>query len=277
MTVTAILGGPDEACKTQIDCAIELTRRLKTTLKGLTIMPDPVNSVMYFASAEAVMAGAPGVDAVKQAQDKTNATLDALFDSKTRQEKWLRAHFESLTGSIPAYAAAEAALSDAFVFPRGSASSNHALNPAFEHTLMTARLPLILASGDGRADGPPVIAWDGSPQAARAIRFHLTLLMSYDEVIIAQQSDKLRPDIAQCASTTPEALAAWLGEERLGAKIETFDGAVGEGLIKLVKKYDSSLIVMGAYGHSRMGEMLFGGTSRALLNANEGPALALAH
>ena len=38
----------------------------------------------------------------------------------------------------------------------------------------------------------------------------------------------------------------------------------------------ATLIVAGAYGHSRLGERLFGGTSRRLLEANQAPALALA-
>lgn len=66
MTVTAMLGGPEDRCLTQIECAIALTKHLKTMLKGLTIMPDPAATVIYFASSEAIMAGAPGIAAVAE-------------------------------------------------------------------------------------------------------------------------------------------------------------------------------------------------------------------
>ena len=277
MTVTAILGGPEGPCQAQLDCAIALTKTLKSTLKGLTVMPDPSSTVMYFAASEAIMAGAPGISAVSEAQDKAIARFKEQFEDKTDQHNWLRASYHSYTGNVPAYCAAEAGLSDALVFPRGSASADHALNPAFEHVLMAARLPLILSSGDGTADGPAIIAWDGSPQAARAVRFHLPLLMGYQKVIIAQQPDKVREETKVCQASSPQALTECLGEERIETKIEIFEGAVGEGLLRLSETYGSGLIVMGAYGHSRMGEMLFGGTSRALLNASDGPALALSH
>lgn len=277
MSVTAILGGPEGPCQAQLDCAIALTKKLKSTLKGLTVMPDPSSTVMYFAASEAIMAGAPGISAVAEAQDKAITSFKSQFEDKTDGHNWLRTSFQSYTGNVSAYCAAEAGLSDALVFPRGSASADHALNPAFEHVLMAARLPLVLSSGDGTADGPAIIAWDGSPQAARAVRFYLPVLMAYGKVIIAQQPDKVREEIKVCEAASPKALADWLGEERIEAKIETFEGAVGEGLLSLSQKHKSGLIVMGAYGHSRMGEMLFGGTSRALLNATDGPALALAH
>lgn len=277
MTVTALLGGPEGPCQAQIKCAIEITKRLKIRLKGLTLMPDPAATVIYFASSEAIMAGAPGIAAVAEAQDKAAAAFKALFESQTDQAAWLEADYQTLTGNMQAHAAAEAALCDALVFPRGSASADHALNPAFEHVLMEARLPLILASGDGKIDGPPIIAWDGSPQAARAVRFHLPLLQAYEKVIIAQHPGKLREARKACASTAPGALKDWLGEARIEATLETFDGAVDEGLLQIAASHGSGLVVMGAYGHSRMGEMLFGGTSRALLNASEGPALAMAH
>ena len=101
--------------------------------------------------------------------------------------------------------------------------------------------------------------------------------MAFEKVIIAQQSDKVREETKTCQAASPQALANWLNEERIETTIETFGGAVGEGLLRLAEEHGSGLIVMGAYGHSRMGEMLFGGTSRALLNASSGPALALSH
>jgi nucleotide-binding universal stress UspA family protein len=37
------------------------------------------------------------------------------------------------------------------------------------------------------------------------------------------------------------------------------------------------MILAGAYGHSRLAERIFGGTTRRLLRADNAPALALAH
>ena len=52
---------------------------------------------------------------------------------------------------------------------------------------------------------------------------------------------------------------------------------VSDGLLAAAKTHDASLIVMGAYGHMRIGELLFGGTTSKLLHSEAAPALALSH
>ena len=53
-------------------------------------------------------------------------------------------------------------------------------------------------------------------------------------------------------------------------------GGVELGLVDYAKRSAASYIVMGGYGHSRAGEFLFGGVTRALLKECPVP-LVLAH
>ena len=55
------------------------------------------------------------------------------------------------------------------------------------------------------------------------------------------------------------------------------EGEVASGLLAMAKGTNASMILAGAYGHSRLAERIFGGTTRRLLNAEHAPALALAH
>jgi nucleotide-binding universal stress UspA family protein len=57
--------------------------------------------------------------------------------------------------------------------------------------------------------------------------------------------------------------------------IDQFEGSVGERLLQGAEGID--LLVAGAYGHSRLREFVFGGVTRTLLSATDGPALLLAH
>jgi nucleotide-binding universal stress UspA family protein len=44
-----------------------------------------------------------------------------------------------------------------------------------------------------------------------------------------------------------------------------------------VARFRADLLVMGAYGHSRLREFLLGGVTRYFLELKDGPALLFAH
>ena len=54
-------------------------------------------------------------------------------------------------------------------------------------------------------------------------------------------------------------------------------GDPGPALLRAAKSLDANLLVAGAFGHPRLQEYIFGGTTRALLNAADGPSLFLSH
>lgn len=278
MAVLCVLGGEVDRCGPQLETSITLAKQLGARLDGLLAMPDPANTAMYFVSAEAVMAGGSGVSAVSDAQTSLRKDFDAAFKNEvSKAGSWLQADLNHETGHVQSLVANHAILSDATVFPREAARSGHALNPVFEYSLMEERLPAVLAASSGKIAGPAIIAWDASPRAMRAVRAHLPLIQSLEHAVIAHNPDKDRELGGAPETTSPKALAEWLHDQRVSTKTETFSGKISEGLLGLAKKHEAGLIVMGAYGHSRIGQMLFGGTSRALMNADDGPALALAH
>ena len=52
---------------------------------------------------------------------------------------------------------------------------------------------------------------------------------------------------------------------------------ISDILARHVRDQNADLLVMGAYGHSRVREFLFGGVTRYFLDADTAPALLLAH
>jgi nucleotide-binding universal stress UspA family protein len=54
------------------------------------------------------------------------------------------------------------------------------------------------------------------------------------------------------------------------------DGSVEEALLHAIETRGAGYLVMGAYGHSRLKEMVLGGTTRGML-ANTPVPLLLAH
>jgi nucleotide-binding universal stress UspA family protein len=144
--------------------------------------------------------------------------------------------------------------------------------------LMASRTPVYVArDGKSTAGRPAAIAWDGGFEAARAVRAALPLLKDAGAVAIVQASDKLKASEAERAD--PGKLKAWLLAHGVTVQaVEVFrTDNIGEGLLAAARGFDAALLVAGAYHHSRIREALFGGTTRAFLEAREGPHLLVAH
>jgi nucleotide-binding universal stress UspA family protein len=76
----------------------------------------------------------------------------------------------------------------------------------------------------------------------------------------------------------PEALRAFLRVRGVEAQITLIEGGgeVGGQLLKAARGLEANIFVAGAYGHPRLQEFIFGGATRAFLNA-DGPSLFLSH
>lgn len=115
------------------------------------------------------------------------------------------------------------------------------------------------------------IAWNGSSQAARAVAFSLPFLERAEQVTILVGS-------GQDSHTPGTALAAYLERHGIRAAVEGFDvaGSVGKSVLERAGELGADLIVMGAYGHSRLREMILGGATREILASATLPVL-MAH
>lgn len=276
MSVTVMLGGKVNEIGPAIETAIHLTHRLKTTMTGLCAMPDPANSVVYITGAETVIMGSAAIQSLSEAQDKLVADFKTTFDDHVHKAgSWLKAEFRNEVGSVASHGAAAAALADAIVLPKAATDSSHPLNSVFEHVLMEAGLPLVLAGNEVKTTDTCLIAWDGSPLTAKAVRLHMPLIRSYKKVVIVQNPDKLRHRWAHVCQSSINRLVELLQEERLDVSVVNVEGAVSDGIMRTGEDHDASLIVMGAYGHNRIGQLLFGGTTSRVLHDETVPALAL--
>ena len=87
----------------------------------------------------------------------------------------------------------------------------------------------------------------------------------------------MRHQWAHVCRESSDRLTEMLKEQRLEVSEVSMSGTISDGLLQAADEHGASMIVMGAYGHSRIGEMLFGGTTRRLLSSDQAPALALCH
>ena len=115
-----------------------------------------------------------------------------------------------------------------------------------------------------------LIAWNGSSQASRAVAFAMPFLEKAQEVTIAVGGHEGHVPAAS--------LAVYLERHGIRAAVENFSvtGSIGKAILDRAGRLGADMIVMGAYGHSRLREMMLGGATREVLSAATLPVL-MAH
>jgi len=123
---------------------------------------------------------------------------------------------------------------------------------------------------------PALVAWNGSSEACVALRQAVPLLAKADAVYlatVAEPSDKQRFDLP------PVEGARYLSRHNIEAElieIPKGEAKVADTLISAASMRECGMVVMGAYGHSRIAEMLLGGVTRRALTDPQIP-IFLAH
>lgn len=115
-----------------------------------------------------------------------------------------------------------------------------------------------------------VIAWDMSRSAARAVGDALPLLkMAKSVQILVGRGEKSMPSSHPAAS-----LLTYLAAHEISAGVDEFDVSgrkIGEALLERADSHKANLLVMGAFGHSRLREFVLGGATRRMLDTTEVP------
>jgi len=139
-----------------------------------------------------------------------------------------------------------------------------------ERLIFGSGRPVLIAPSGGRTVEHAkldriAIAWDGGRQAARAIADATPILQRAAAVrIFTVEKDKTFESFR-----TGVDLAKHLGRYGIDATIDSIEKAVqqtiGDTFRAYVAKHSIDLLVMGAYGHSRMREFVLGGATRGVL------------
>jgi nucleotide-binding universal stress UspA family protein len=132
--------------------------------------------------------------------------------------------------------------------------------------------PVLVARPGLRPNGCIMVAWDGGKEASRAARLALPLLEKAGRVVIACAPK------AGARHVDPARLQDYYLQRGVRAEIQvlTPSGDVGHALLEAATGAGASILVAGAFGHTRLQEFIFGGTTRTLLNS-DGPSLFLSH
>lgn len=146
-----------------------------------------------------------------------------------------------------------------------------------EGALFSSAKPMLLAPEGSRPTLLPrkvMIAWDSRIEASRAVREAIDVLKTADEVRLVlvdplegegRQGDEPGADIAT--------YLARHGSKVTVDRLPSSGQSVADVLKRHAKDMSAELIVMGAYGHSRLRERIFGGVTKSILEDVSIPVL----
>ena len=259
----------DEGLDDRLQAALSLARACSAHVKLIQIIPieayTVVDAYACYASAEIV-----------QALEEDAAKIRARLESQLRNED-VSSSFEVTTSSFVPALVKNAALADMLFVDRQPPVyelARTALSVLGE-LVCRARGPLYLpADGAAKLDpfGLAVIAWNGSVEAASAVRGSIGMLQLASKVRVIrylEDKDETFPDTQ---------LLEYLSRHGISAVLDTrpVTNDFADDLLEYARVYGAQYVVMGAYGHSRAGEFLFGGMTRELLRSSP-VALVMAH
>lgn len=282
-TVLATLdgGGSDAAA---VEAALHLGQRFGARVDLLHVEPDVTTAVPIVGEG---MSGAAVEQIMKSLQDEAQSRAKAaqeLFESRCVKKKLPIAEpdgplqagkfsvsFRHVVGRQEEEVVRRGRLADLVVVARPPVGEDAEGTPDFDAALFDTGRPVLLVPSKPVSDlGETVaVAWNHSREAARAVAAALPFLAKAKKVLVLTAREVEN-------APEPSELVRYLGGHGVNAQTWAFKpgpGSIGDALLGEAKKAGADLLVMGAYGHSRLRELVLGGATRGVLSHGAVPVL----
>ncbi|WP_130618044.1 universal stress protein [Dyella amyloliquefaciens] len=205
-----------------------------------------------------------------------NAADRDAFLAMARESGVHRASWMAASSGIPQTTRQLGAWHDLIVFERDMIDSDSAFDVLGE-VLLTCRTPCLLLppawSGPVRMQRV-ALAWNGSIESIRAIHASLPFARAASDVLLLDgESPSYEDEQQHTPHFDPAAYLANHGIKTRIHRVHATPGEAGAALQRETESAKADLLVMGAYGHSRVRERVLGGATRHILQHINVPIL----
>lgn len=256
----------DGSLNSRIESALSLARSCGAHLSCLHV--TSIEAYVAFDSFGGVFV----MNDVIEALDEEETRLRCRVEDELRDEdvSW---DYCQVTGNVAGQLVSHAALADLIVTGRQPHRSDFGGSSVglLGDVLCRSRTPLFIPLEDGHVPDPTglaLIGWDGSYEAANAVRSSVGLLRLAASVHVVQIKEKEKD-----GAFPGTGLLEYLSRHDVHAEysvieagVDVHDRAViADTLAARAQALRASYLVMGGYNHSRVGEYIFGGVTRTML------------
>jgi len=273
-----------------LTAAASVARAFDAHLECLHIRPDPR---LLIASTTAGMETGIGmgvfpaelwnviVDADRRRAKQAREYFDAFCRKagiQTEPGAGLGAAYREIEGDAGRDITISARYNDLVVFAHDNLSGDLFWDVK-SHVIVGCGKPVLLAPAKVQLSGVSnvAIAWKDTAESARAVTAAMPLLAKAKSIVVLSAREGAAK--VEDALRSAEHVAASLRRHGFAARAEHVPcehKEVPDGVIDRALALKSDLFVMGAYGHGRMREVVFGGFTRHVLHETRLPVL-LAH
>ncbi|VWX58431.1 universal stress protein [Sphingorhabdus sp. 109] len=248
----------DSGLEARYQAALDLTRALEGHLHCLR--PDPYRPQMAF----------DGVTGMSVMYDISKYASESDLLLKTEMEKRLTGEdvpwdYQEANAEPARGLARNSALTDIMVLSSCSGIKDNTLPfGLLGDVIFNCNVPVVVQPDSVQkfdAAGSAIIAWNGSFEAGNALRAAVPLLRLANDVHIVVVEEEKQHDLP------PLEASEYLSRHGIKSRIHELaaeKSSVHAILLSTIDTLNASYMVMGAYGHSRAREFLFGGVTRNL-------------
>jgi nucleotide-binding universal stress UspA family protein len=263
------------SCEKRLEAALALATAFDAHLAGLTLIAEPhvppalgVHIPAEVLSSQREAAGKRAEEILEKARSQSDRAGIAIE---------LRHEWVMLDDFAPAFAR-HARHSDLSIVGQADPDEGDVdAELIAEAAFMQTGRPTLLVPYIGARKLPPsriLIAWDGSRESARAVGDAMPFMVRAESVtVLVVDPGGLKGRVGDQPGAD---LATHLARHKVKAEVVTAaSGGLGVGDVIIGQATDmgAEMVVMGAYGHSRLRELVLGGATQSMLDHMPIPAL----
>lgn len=211
------------------------------------------------------------IASAEQAAVEKAGRVEALFLDQTSGRD--DAHWVIEEGREDEHVAWRGRLSDLIVVARGDDDASPMRDMTLHAALFESGRPVLVLPPQAQAVSLPetvAIAWNGTPEAARAVQGAMPLITRARAVHV------LTCESARTEVTAADELADSLTRWGVSAEVHAFppkENGVGPAIVEHAKSLKADLLVCGAYSHARLMQVVLGGVTTTLIDEPDLPVL----
>ncbi len=257
-------------CHQRLEMAIRLAQNHQAHLTGLYVMPQ-IGYPVHADVASALRALEKARQETQQVMRQRTEAARTAFEIETEREGLASvSEWRAVEGDMTTKLDESARYTDLVILgqhdPDDTSSPNRGLA---DHLVLSSGRPCLVVPyiGPQATLGQRVlVAWNASREAVRAVNDALPILKNAESVIVLAANPSIGdagegaiPSADICHHLARHGVRAEAGST-IGPNIDA-----GNLLLSQAADLGADMIVMGAYGHSRMRETVLGGVTRHLL------------
>jgi nucleotide-binding universal stress UspA family protein len=271
-SILSALDGSEHAAAA-LEYALWLAERLKATVIGLHVIDIVSIEGSFFHDISGSLGFEPYLDFSSKMREALRERGRVLLDGFAARctERGVACDSRLVMGIVPNEICDQARTADLVVIGHRGVNeqfSTGLLGSTTESVTRKSPKPVFVSPMRFQAISRPLLAYDGSPRASAAMHAAAevasTLELPLTVVYVAREG-------ANQGEKALDEARRYLQSYNLSLTCETASGHPNERIVEIIRERGHDLLFIGAYGHSRIIEMVLGSTTEYVLRNSPCP------